>query len=66
VRRAVPLALALCHVSDPHYSVIDVLSKLSHDANPDTSQSAIFALGLVGAGSNNSRVAGLLRTLAVF
>lgn len=28
--------------------------------------SAIFALGLCAAGTNNSRVAGLLRTLATF
>jgi 26S proteasome regulatory subunit N1 len=66
VRRMVPLALALCHVSDPVYEIVDVLSKLSHDPNEDTSQTAIFAMGLVGAGTNNSRIAGLLRTLATF
>jgi 26S proteasome regulatory subunit N1 len=66
VRRAVPLALALVHLSDPEYSVVDLLSKLSHDHNEDCAQAAIMALGLVGAGTNNSRIAGLLRTLSVF
>ena len=106
VRRAVPLALGLCHVSDPNYGIVDVLSRLSHDANAETvsgiasaassivlaaslqpprrsgascrphasvpplptlqSQCAIFALGLVSAGTNNSRVAAMLRTLATF
>jgi 26S proteasome regulatory subunit N1 len=66
VRRAVPLALALVHLSDPEYSVVDVLSKLSHDHNEDCAQAAILALGLVGAGTNNSRIAGLLRTLSIF
>ena len=36
VRRAVPLALAMCHVSDPDYGIIDILSKLSHDSNEET------------------------------
>ena len=66
VRRAVPLALATIHVSDPAYSVVDTLSKLSHDADVDTAMSAIMGLGLVGAGTNNSRIAGLLRQLTVF
>lgn len=47
VRRAVPLALALCHISDPDYAVVDTLSKLSHDGYKETAQSAIFAMGLV-------------------
>lgn len=66
VRRGVPLALALVHLSDPEYSIVDTLSKLSHDHDLDTAQAAVLGLGLVGAGTNNSRIAGLLRTLAVF
>lgn len=66
VRRGVPIALAIVHLSDPEYGTVDTLSKLSHDQDADTAQAAILGLGLVGAGSNNSRIAGLLRTLAVF
>ena len=66
VRRAVPLALAMTHLSDPDYVVVDQLSKLSHDPCEETAQASILALGLVGAGTNNSRIAGLLRTLATF
>jgi 26S proteasome regulatory subunit N1 len=66
VRRAVPLALALAHVSHPDFAVVDVLSRLTHDADTDTAMCAIVALGLVGAGTNNSRIAGLLRLLASF
>jgi len=66
VRRAVPLALATIHVSDPAYSVVDTLSKLTHDSDADTAMSAIIALGIIGAGTNNSRIAGLLRQLTVF
>ncbi|KAA0145669.1 hypothetical protein FNF29_08441 [Cafeteria roenbergensis] len=46
VRRAVPLTLAMCRLSDPAYATIDTLSKLSHDAEPLTAQSAILAMGL--------------------
>lgn len=66
VKRAVPLALALLYVSNPDYSVIDQLSRLSHDSDAVVAQSAIFSLGIVSAGSNNSRVAGLLRGLSEF
>jgi len=65
-RRAVPLALALVNVSNPVMQVIDTLSKLSHDPDKETSQNAIFALGLVCAGTNNARVATMLRNLASY
>ncbi len=64
VRRAVPLALALLSVSNPDYAIIDQLSRLSHDADAEVAQCAIIGLGIVSAGTNNSRVAGLLRQLA--
>jgi len=66
VRRAVPLAMAISKISDPDYALIDVLSKLTHDADSPTAMSAIFSLGLMSAGTNNSRVAQLLRSLASF
>ena len=64
--RGVPIAIAMLHISDPDYSVIDILSKLTHDQDAEVAMSAIFGLGLVGAGTNNSRVAGLLRQLSSF
>jgi len=66
VRRAVPLAIALLYVSNPDYGIVDQLSRMSHDQDADLAQAAILGLGLVSAGSNNSRVAGLLRQLADF
>jgi 26S proteasome regulatory subunit N1 len=66
LRRAVPLALGLLHISNPKVTVIDTLSKLSHDADRDVAYGAIFAMGLIGAGTNNARIAGLLRQLAAY
>lgn len=66
VKRGVPLALALAHASDPAFGIVDLLSKLSHDGDALVAQGAIFALGIVGAGTNNSRIAGLLRALTAF
>ena len=62
----VPLAIGLLHISYPKPTVIDMLSKLSHDADPEVAQGAIMALGLVSAGTNNSRVALLLRQLSTY
>eukprot|EP01038_Epipyxis_sp_PR26KG_P006135 gene6135-8459_t len=66
IRRVVPLALSLLYVSNPDYTIVDQLSRLSHDQDPELAQCAILGLGLVSAGSNNSRVAGLLRQLSEF
>lgn len=66
VKRAVPLALAVLHISNPDFSVVDQLSRLTHDPDGEISQNAILGLGLVSAGTNNSRVAGLLRQLSEF
>lgn len=66
VRRAVPLAVALNSVSNPNLSVIDLLTKYSHDSDEEVSCNAIFCLGVVGAGTNNARLAACLRQLAVY
>jgi len=66
VRRAVPLALGLVCASNPLVHVMDVLSKYSHDHDTGVALSAIFAMGLVGAGSNNARIAQMLRQLAAY
>ncbi|KAI6202974.1 26S proteasome non-ATPase regulatory subunit 2 [Aphelenchoides besseyi] len=66
IRRAVPLALALCSVSNPQLNILETLSKFSHDADNDTAHNAIFAMGLVGAGTNNARLVAMLRQLASY
>jgi 26S proteasome regulatory subunit N1 len=66
VRRAVPLALGLLSISNPQIGVTETLSKLSHDHDMEVSQNALLGLGLVGAGTNNSRIAQMLRQLAVY
>ncbi|KAJ1568792.1 proteasome regulatory particle base subunit, partial [Cladochytrium tenue] len=66
VRRAIPLALGLLCASNPLANVLDVLSKYSHDNDQEVSINAIFAMGLVGAGTNNARLAQMLRQLASY
>lgn len=66
IRRAVPLALGLLCASNPLVNILDLLSKYSHDHDPDVSGNAIFAMGLVGAGTNNARLAQMLRQLAAY
>ncbi|KAK0552854.1 proteasome regulatory particle base subunit [Tilletia horrida] len=65
-RRAVPLALALLNPSNPSMPILDTLSKYSHDSDLTVALNAILAMGLVGAGSNNARLAQMLRQLAVY
>lgn len=66
IRRVVPLAIGLLSVSNPKLVLMDLLSKFTHDSDMDVAQSAIVGLGLIGAGTNNSRIAGILRQLSVY
>lgn len=66
IRKAVPLAMGLTSPSNPQMKVYDTLSRYSHDNDNDVALNAIFAMGLVGAGTNNARLAQLLRQLASY
>lgn len=66
VRRAVPVALSLLSVSHPQVHIIELLSKLSHDADDLISYNAIIGLGVVAAGTNNARVASMLKSLNAY
>ncbi|KAI0360587.1 26S proteasome regulatory complex non-ATPase subcomplex Rpn1 subunit [Trametes cingulata] len=64
IRKAVPLALGLVSASNPQLPIMDTLSKYSHDSDLQVALNAIFAMGLIGAGTNNARLAQMLRQLA--
>lgn len=66
IRRAVPLAMGLISPSNPQMKVYDTLSRYSHDNDNDVAINAIFAMGMLGAGTNNARLAQLLRQLASY
>ncbi|PFH48077.1 hypothetical protein AMATHDRAFT_66236 [Amanita thiersii Skay4041] len=64
IRKSVPLAIGLVSASNPQLPILDTLSKYSHDNDLHVAINAIFAMGLVGAGTNNARLAQMLRQLA--
>ncbi|KAI5888837.1 26S proteasome regulatory complex, non-ATPase subcomplex, Rpn1 subunit [Schizophyllum commune H4-8] len=64
IRRSVPLAIGLVSTSNPQLPILDTLSKYSHDNDLQVALNAILAMGLVGAGTNNARLAQMLRQLA--
>lgn len=66
IKRAVPLSLALISVSNPKLNILETLSKFSHDGDAEVAHNAIFGLGMVGAGTNNARLAAMLRQLAQY
>lgn len=66
IRRMVPLAMGMVSVADPQMKVFDTLTRFSHDADLDVSMNSIFAMGLCGVGTNNARLAQLLRQLASY
>ncbi|KAL3235182.1 26S proteasome regulatory subunit RPN1 [Nakaseomyces bracarensis] len=66
IRRMVPLAMGLVSVADPQMKIFDTLTRFSHDPDLDVSMNSIFAMGLCGVGTNNARLAQLLRQLASY
>jgi 26S proteasome regulatory subunit N1 len=66
IRKTVPLALGLLSASNPVLTILDTLSKYSHDNDLEVALNAIYAMGLVGAGTNNARLAQMLRQLASY
>ncbi|PJF18299.1 hypothetical protein PSACC_01883 [Paramicrosporidium saccamoebae] len=66
VRKAVPLALGLLYTSHPTAAVMDLLSKYSHDHDKAVAVNAIFSMGLIAAGTNNAKMAQMLRQLAAY
>lgn len=66
IRKAVPLAIGLVYASNPNINVMDTLSKYSHDADKAVAVNAIFAMGLVAAGTNNAKMAQMLRQLGAY
>lgn len=45
---------------------MDLLVKLSHDEDEALSLNALMSLGLMGAGTNNSRLADILRNESAY
>lgn len=66
IRRAVPLAMGLVSASNPEMKVFDTLSRYSHDTDLEVAVNSIYSMGIVGAGTNNARLAQLLRQLASY
>jgi 26S proteasome regulatory subunit N1 len=64
IRKMVPLALGLISASNPQLGIMDTLSRYSHDNDLAVALNAIFAMGLIGAGTNNARLSQMLRQLA--
>lgn len=66
IKKAVPLALGMVSPSNPQMKVYETLSRYSHDADIDVAINSIFAMGVVGAGTNNARLSQLFRQLASY
>ena len=66
VKKAVPLAMAMLSTSNPEIGIFETLSRYSHDEDLDVASNAIYSMGLCGAGTNNARLAQLLRNLASY
>lgn len=58
--------LSILGVFNFNVQVTNLLYKLAHDEDSEMSQRAIFGLGLISCGTNNSWVGGLLKNLGLY
>eukprot|EP00792_Barthelona_sp_PAP020_P008043 TRINITY_DN3192_c0_g2_i1.p1 TRINITY_DN3192_c0_g2~~TRINITY_DN3192_c0_g2_i1.p1 ORF type:complete len:910 (-),score=260.50 TRINITY_DN3192_c0_g2_i1:2822-5503(-) len=60
----VPLSLAILSISCPDITSIDRLVRLAYKSDMNVAKMAIVGLGLIGSGSNNTKIAQALRLLS--
>ncbi|OHS94200.1 Proteasome/cyclosome repeat family protein [Tritrichomonas foetus] len=65
-RLMVPIALALTSVSQPLPEMVDTLHRIGHDTDMRVATNASIAIGLLAAGTQNSRAINALKQLAGF
>lgn len=65
-RLAVPIALALTSVSHPLPELVDSLHRIAHDTDKNLVYNAAIGLGLLAAGTQNTRAITALRQLEEF
>lgn len=65
-KKMVPIALALTSISQPLPELVDQLHRIGHDPEITIARNAAVALGLIGAGTKNTRVINTLFALEVF
>lgn len=56
LKSTIPLCIALLSPSDPSVDIVDTLNKLCNNPEPKVVLNSIMALGIVGAGTNNTRI----------
>ncbi|OAG31871.1 26S proteasome regulatory subunit N1 [Nematocida displodere] len=66
VQMAVPFALAILHMSTAKVEVIETLKRCTNSEDLSVVVSAVVSLGVIAAGSNNSRVLNALESLGDF
>jgi len=66
VKNTVPLALAIMNLSNPSITIQDMISRMAHMEDPELAFRAIISMGLIGGGTNNARISGTLRSLALY
>lgn len=66
LKRVVPVMLTIMGIVNSNIQITDMLFKLAHDEDSELAYRAILGLGIVSAGTNNSRVATLLRSLGSY
>lgn len=66
IKRVVPIMLTIVGIQNLNIQVTDLLYKLAHDEDKEIALRALLGLGVIAAGTNNSRIGGLLRNLGLY
>ena len=66
IKKTAPLAIGLMSICNPDMTIADTLGKICFDKEKNVSESALLSLGIISAGTNNSRVSDQLRSLATY
>lgn len=62
----VPIMLTVLGIHHFNIQTTDLLYKLAHNEDKELALRALLGLGIISAGTNNSRVGGLLKNLGIY
>lgn len=66
IKRVVPIMLTVLGIHHFNIQTTDLLYKLAHNEDKELALRALLGLGIISAGTNNSRVGGLLKNLGIY
>lgn len=66
IKPVIPIMVTILGIHNFNIQTTDILYKMAHSEDKETALRSLLGLGLISAGSNNSRVSALIKNLGLY